>query len=240
MKNSIISFIIILFLPLTLLAQNNQNEYNWFDKQVGIENTGLFSGIEYIEFEKGINGFTKFLYPDNFSTGFISYNGQTYYDVALKYNVYDDKVIVNIGQNSGKKVFEIFAAKIDSFSIDIRKFIQIKNKNLSGEIPALGFSELILDAKNLRLFKKLSKEKLSKIKNKSLFFEYKWNKPKYTLLFNDFIYEVKRKQDFIDIFPQFKTEIRQIEINKNMAKNNPDIEVVTISNKINSLLSNGL
>lgn len=219
-------------------SQSNKAVYNWFDAKVGIENTDLFNGIEYIEFEKGSNGFTKFLYPDNFSNGFVSYDGQSYYDVALKYNVYDDKVIVNIGENSGKKVFEIFAAKVDSFSIDDRKFIQRKASVGRDDINIDGFAELLVDNKNLRLFKKLHKSKSTKIRNGTVLFEYKFITPDYYLLFENKLYNVRRKQDFIGIFPQFKEELKDLKINKERINNNPNSLVITFTNKINSLLSN--
>ncbi len=238
MKRIFFSAIFYVIATVSSFAQSSQAIYNWFDAKVGIENIGLSNGIEYIEFEKGSNGFTKFLYPDNVSNGFVRYDGQTYYDVALKYDVYDDKVIVNIGENSGKKVFEIFAAKVDSFGIDDRKFIQRKTLVGKDEVNIDGFAELLVDTKNLRLFKKLHKSKSSKIKNREVLFEYKFITPDYYLLYENSLYEVKRKQDFIEIFPQFKTELKELKIDKERKKNNRDIEVITFTNKINSLLSN--
>lgn len=220
-----------------MIAQNNQEVYNWFDSQVGIENTGLFSGIEYIEIDRGSNGFTRFIDPYSFSTGFVSYNGQTYYDIPLKFNVYDEKVIVNIGQNSGTKVFEIFAAKIDSFSIEDRKFIQSQTLDIKTELPITGFIELIQDNGDLRLFKKLKKAKSSKIKNKTVEFEYKWIKPKYYLMFDNKMYEVKRKKDFIEVFPEFKDELKQLKIDRNTTKKSPDSQVILLTKTINSLLT---
>ncbi|WP_157417859.1 hypothetical protein [Aequorivita capsosiphonis] len=223
--------------PSIFFGQSNQDVYNWFDNQVGIENTSIFTGIEYIEIEKGSDGFTKFLYPNSFSTGFVSYDGQTYYDIALRFNVYDDKVIVNIGKNSSEKVFEIFAAKVDSFSIDNRKFIQNKTLVSKTDKPVPGFSELIQDSRNIRLFKKLQKGKSTKIKDRTVLFHYKWGSPKYYLLFNDKMHEVNRKKDFIEIFPQFKGELKEQKIDRKMIKNNPDSEVILLTKTINSLLN---
>lgn len=211
--------------------------YTWFDSQIGIENTSLFSGIESIETEKGSDGFTKYLYPDSFSTGFIGYDGQTYYDVAIKFNVYDDKVIINIGENSGNKVFEIFAAKVDSFSVGDRKFIQNQTLVAQTDEPVAGFTELIEDTQNLRLFKKLKKGRSTGIRDNMVLVYFKWARPTYYLLFRDQMYEVKRKRDFIEIFPQFKDDLKDLKIEKNTIKNDPDSEVILLTKTINSLLS---
>lgn len=236
----ITNFIILstFFISLSLIGQVNKESYNWFDNQIGIENTGLYNGIEYIEVEKGSNNYTKFLYPDNFSSGFVSYDGQTYFDVLLKYNVYEEKVIANVGQISGKKVFEIFAAKIDSFSIENRKFIQSKILISEEGKQISGFNELLIDGKQIKLFKKLRKNKNTKINNKTLLFEYKWAKPAYFIQYNGKMFEVRKRNDFIDIFPEFKTQLRDIDVKRAMIKTNPDSDVITYTNKINSLLSN--
>lgn len=48
--------------------------YNWFDQVVGIENTGLFNGIEYIEQHVTINDRQKFLGSIYFTAGNLVYN----------------------------------------------------------------------------------------------------------------------------------------------------------------------
>jgi len=72
---------------LTLQSQQNvsqENYYNWFDNQVGIENTDLYNGIRYKELYRVKNGKHKFFQSSNFIKGKIVYKNQTYYNIELK------------------------------------------------------------------------------------------------------------------------------------------------------------
>jgi hypothetical protein len=147
--------ILIFFFSGNLQSQNqNQKVYNWFDAATGDENPELYNGVLYVEEFKVINDKHQFFRTDKFMLGNVSYNGNTYYDQYLKYDLLNDELLVKPKTASDALLLQTVKSKIDSFTLKEHKFIKIYNKeNIRSNSE---FYEKISQNKNINLLKKHS------------------------------------------------------------------------------------
>ena len=205
--------ILILFVS-ALSAQStkeNASYLNWFDSKVGLENTPLFEGLGYVETYKSINEKHKFFNSKDFLKGSIVYDGQVYYDVRLKYDLYSDVVVINLKDGFEAVALQPKKSKISSFTVEQSDFINIGLPDASlTEIT--GYFEILFSSSKLKLLKKHRKKRLKKIGN---FVYYEFIEDNFIVLFYNGQYQVvSSNRDFRTLFPEFKKEIRRYEIKK--------------------------
>tara|TARA_R110000823_G_scaffold315370_1_gene447236 strand:+ start:128318 stop:129127 length:810 start_codon:yes stop_codon:yes gene_type:complete len=236
-KLCLLPLILLSNLYVTAQGLDTEKQYNWFDNTIGVENTGLYNGVAYIDIEKAKGTFKKFLYHNGFQSGSIDYDGQTYYDITLKYDVFNDKVILQLIGENGTTILQPFKELINSFSIKNRTFKNIVNKTTENGDAFSGFYEEILETSQLAVLKKHRKKRLKRIRRKKLSYQYKPIKSYYFLLYQGNYYSVKNKRDFIKLFPDFKEEINSIGIDGSVQRDNPDAVILAYAKQINTLLS---
>jgi len=151
-KNYFLLFFIILS-SLSTFSQDSSKEkiYSWYDQQTGIENSTLFRGIEYVETDRMINDKHKFFETQNFQSGSVIYDGQAYYNLPLKYNVYDDILLINLQLDQRNSIFQLFKDRVDQFQINAKRFRYLQAENNSNII---GFYEVINEEGEFKIFKK--------------------------------------------------------------------------------------
>ncbi len=241
MKKKKLNFLILLFTTsFFAIAQSNSDEkyYKWFDSTIGIENTGLYNGVEYIDAEQAKGEFIKFLYRGDFRNGTIDYDGQTYYDIPLKYDVFNDKLVIKIVGDNSTSILQLFTEKLSSFKTSGQSFTKIENTITENDNDKLsGFYEILFDSSEIKVYKKHRKGQLRQIKNKTLLFEYKSKDPYYFLEHENNMYSVKNKRDFIQLFPEFKKEINALGVEGSVRRNNPDAYILAFTKQLNILLS---
>ena len=240
MNRKNLCLLLLILLPnLYVIAQDfkAEKQYNWFDVTIGIENTGLYNGVEYIDVEKATGDFKKFLYKNGFQSGNIAYDGQTYYDIPLKYDVFNDEVILQLTGKNSVTILQPFKELITSFNITNRRFERIENKTTEDGDEFSGFYEELLKTPQLTVFKKHRKKRLKRIKRKTLIYQFKLKNPYYFLYYQNKYYSVKNKRDFIQLFPDFKEEINSIGIDGSVKRDNPDAVILAYAKQINTLLS---
>ena len=222
MKRTANLLFLVLFLSLFSSAQNksdNSSYYNWYDDVVGVENTGLYVGYEYKDQFRITEEDHKFFQSHDFLTGSLTSNGQTYYSQELKYNVFDDELIIKLKNKSGETIMQLIKNDLDGFSINDQHFYKFNNVTGDGSNIS-GFYEVIKKNKHLLLIKKHSKRKIKKLDKNVIYFEYKDRKPRYYIIQNGTSYELRSKNDFAGIFPEYKNEIREF-----ISKSKSDMEI---------------
>ena len=224
-------FFLLLFIPFLSIAQNRSNDssyYNWYDDLVGVENTGLYVGYEYKDQYRITEEHHKFFQSHDFLTGSLTYNGQIFYDQELKYNVFDDDLIIKLKNKSGETVMQLINDNLDGFSINDHHFYKFQNVEEEGSYTS-GFYEILKMNDHFKLIKKHSKRKIKKLDKKVIYFEYKNRKPQYFIIQNSVSYELRSKKDFTGIFPEYKNEIKEF-ISK--SKSEREIEYKRLSDLI--------
>jgi hypothetical protein len=215
-------------------AQLNSSEkeyYKIFDSIVGVSNTGIFDGIEYREKYVTINGNHKYFQTSEYLIGNIIYNEQPYYDIEMKYDLYNDELIVKLRNNIGFFVIKLIKEKIDNFTINNHSFVKItsNDKKFNSEI-----FEILFKSNDLILYKKHKKFRKEHLDKKFAYSEFSYKK-EYLLYFNESYYSIKTKKNLIQLFPEHKRQINSlIRSNKRLLYSNLDTNVIQLMKIINN------
>ncbi|WP_037318013.1 hypothetical protein [Salegentibacter sp. Hel_I_6] len=189
----------LLFSYFTASSQEYREAYENFDDFVNKENTNLFYGKEYVEQHALINNKHKFFSKSSFLKGEVVYSGQIYHDLDLKYNIFDDLLIVKIEKQAGDATFELFKNRIQKFSIDGHTFINIPPKN---NTEVHGFFEVLRETHSLTLLKN-HRKKINKLLTKNFtYFEFEPEPAQYVISISEEYYKINSQSDWAKVFPE--------------------------------------
>ena len=195
-------FYSIFLSPQSVAAQASQEApvYLWFDQVVGNSNTGIYNAVEYVERHRTINEHHKFFLFEGFLPGTVVYEDQPYFDLEVKYNVFDGLLQVRVPNRGNEALFQLLTEKVERFTIAGHEFVNISEKG--------GFHEILLDNKNMTLLVRYNKS-LKKIQDKEfVYYEFLNEDKDYLLDFKGQYYVITSRRDIIDLFPDKKKRIR--------------------------------
>lgn len=223
---------------LTLQSQQNLSQekyYNWFDNQVGIENTGLYNGIRYKELYRVKNGKHKFFESPNFIQGRIIYENQIYNDVQLKYDLFEDQVLINLQTKSGNSIFQLINKFVQSFTLNNKIFVNLSEHKVNNSSTSIqGFYQVSFHGTDLILYKKHSKYRIKHYEKKIVLSEFK-NKETYYIYFERSFYLINSKSDLTKLFPNHKKAINNFySKNRLLLKSNYEMFLIQLSKQISS------
>ncbi len=126
------AFGLILVCALNMKAQqaDQKDYYNWFDDQVGIENTGIFNGIRYKELYRIKDGKHKFYKSSEYQNADLWYDDQPYYDIPLKYDLFEDQLIISLETDTGSSIIQLLKEEVTGFQLDNKRFVHLKGIQL--------------------------------------------------------------------------------------------------------------
>lgn len=208
-KISIRTLLIILcsFSKLSIVsAQSNNNEsvYNWFDKTIGKENLGVNNGAIHTNYNLRLNDQNRYLDSNKFIIGNVNYDAQDYFDVNLKYDIYNDELILKPYGESDYISITLAKEKVKAFTIYNTKFV-----NLNLELPlefSKGYYEENLMGKSFVFYIKHYKIKEEILKGNSVFTNYFYIN-KFILFSENKFNKINSKSDILKLFPDYKREI---------------------------------
>lgn len=220
----------ILVLPFLVFSQNSSKKkdyYTYFDEIVGLKNTSLSNGVFFKEKFRKLAGNHNYFKSNEFHIGEIKYRNAYFYNVALKYDLLEDNLIVKIPDGTNNFVFVLEKKLVTHFKINNVHFTNTKSN---------GFVQQLSTNNTISLYKKHLKTKNKKLNQR--FVHYTFSKREtYLLLFKNSYYTVKTKKDFITVFPNLKKKIKTFYNNNNFElKNHPDIFLINLCNMINKEL----
>ncbi|NJW51588.1 hypothetical protein [Salinimicrobium oceani] len=210
----------IMIIPSKAVAQApNAQVYNKFDELVNPSNTGVFNGIGYEEVHRTINENHKFFLTTAFVEGTLYYNGQPYFSQLLKYNVFDDLLLIQAKDRGNLSLFQLIKEKVDGFEINGHYFTNIKSSE-SEELN--GFYEVLAQNGEMQLLKKHARNINQLIKDRVVYYEFKPKEMGYLLKHSDKLYEFNSKREIVKLFPDaeksignyFSSERKTLKINR--------------------------
>lgn len=172
------------------------------DSIIGNPSLPLNNGIIYHNKYKNTLKNTSQFFENKYRKGTICYNNQTYFDVNLKYDVFDDLVFYKPTTKIGLEA-NLITKQVDYFIYANKKFKQLNYFDITEKY---GFFEEIEINKNIILYikyKKVCKEDLSLGKIAYTFYDSKL----YYILYNNQLLEISSKSSITTIFPNLKKEI---------------------------------
>ncbi len=237
-------FLLTALLNLALIpggqAQDSSEReyYNWFDSQVGVENTGLFNGTRYRELYRIRDGKHKFFQSPEFLTGNLLYDGQPYYDIPMKYDLFEDELIIELQAASGKSILKLLKDEVEGFEIDGHKFRHLRDTKVYRSADDIdGFYEVLSETSSILLLKKHLKLRKKVLEDKMVLNEFRED-DSYYIHYEGLYHPVRNKNDLIKAFPESKKEINDFYSgSKFLLKTDPDLFMKRILERIDSSLT---
>lgn len=193
--------LLILLLSITLYSQE-KGAVKQNDSLIENSSLPLNNGIIYHNKYKNTLKNTTQFFENKYRKGTICYNNQTYFDVNLKYNVFEDLVFYKPNAKIGLEA-NLITKQVDYFIYANKKFKQL---NYIDIVEKNGFFEEIEINNNITLYikyKKVCKEDLSLGNIAYTFYDSKL----YYILYNNQLLEISSKSSIINIFTNLKKEI---------------------------------
>jgi len=234
----LVLFLCLMSTPIFLFGQENEEKqtYVWFDSMIDKTNSGVFNGLEYIERYRMLNEKHKFFISPNFTNGSVVYSNEPYYDLDLKYDVFEDQLILRHSDNPNFPTILLDKDKVSSFNIEGHEFqnlrFELKKENFES-----GFFEVLSNSGPIVLFKKNYKRILKKTNDHIRYYEFK-SKNSYFFKHKELYYDLKSFSSFTNIFPEYKAQLKEIESElKELKKENTDAYYKSIIDELSSLIS---
>lgn len=184
--------------------------YDWFDTSTGKNNLSIINGTLHNNPHRIINK-EKHMYflSDDFSSGNILYDGQPYYNVNLKYDIYNDVLVLKPEGNSDLIAVNIIPEKTKSFFIKNRNFINLGYDRSTTQPDFIkGFYELNLVGKEFSFYIKYHKKMTERIHNNALYSDFE-DKNTFFINYQNTFHEINSQNDITKLFPKYKTQIKE-------------------------------
>ena len=226
-------------ISLHMNAQTSEKEYmQWFDSKVGLENTSLYNGFLNdgdgdVERNKSYKGTQRYFKSFEFSDGDLVYEEQPYFNIQMKYDMYEDELLLNL-KSSRNTILSIrpIKDKVKSFKIRGKEFVNTNTYSVEDNADIDGFAEILFDGGSFQLLKKHQKNRIDHMNIDGILYEYVEKSIEF-LYYKGNFYRVKKQADFAKVFPEFKKEIKKYKIKKNTSEAN----MLSLSERLQSLIS---
>lgn len=200
----------LLLIPIQSTGQNQgkvKEKYRWFDTMIGQTNSGLFKGVTYNNTYRVINEKNQFFENKDFRTGSVSYYGQRYFDIPLKYDVYLDDLLVVNNELANKPIMVFDKEGVSDFTIEGDSFERISTNPDSN--VASGFYQVLLNKDSLTIYKKLRKKIFKRTDEQIVYYEFK-DGYSYLLYFGDVYYPFRKFTELNRFFSRDRKKIKAI------------------------------
>lgn len=216
-------------------TQDEKNLYSWFDKELGVENTRLLNGVEYVERHRTVNEKNSFFLSGVPITGSILYDGEWFHGVQIKYNVYENILLAQVESNLGINILQLRMENLKRFEFDQFRFININ-------APGSGFNginEVLLENSQFTLLKKHSLKLSERTDQPIKYYEFLPRRIRYGYAYNDGYYEFNSRRELATQFPELKEVITYFfKNNIKLYKNQRDTFMVNLFEEITGHLTN--
>ncbi|WP_166521933.1 hypothetical protein [Flagellimonas ochracea] len=175
------------------------------DTKTGIENTGLFDGEVHVEEYRTINENTQYFPEPYFIPARVQYGGQWFYDVQLKYDVFNDQLVARVPNDIGGLAIRLFKNDIAEFRFGQAHFINFEK--LVKNSKQNGFFRKVHHSDEYVLLAKPSKKRLQRRDRNRIYYEFVDAKNEYVLVNGGAVMEIGNMKDLVDFLPEREQEI---------------------------------
>lgn len=223
MKPLTLVLILLLFCPAIHSQESDTNYYKAFDSIVGIENTNLLNGTQFIDKYRSTETNNRFFKSYEFLNGSIVYDSQLYNNLKIKYDLHKDQIVLELPNKNNYFQLNINTDKVKQFTIDKHVFINYSNNNTSlNALEINGFLEPIFKGNNIELFIKHFKSRKESIKGSRVESDFKL-KSQFLYLYKEKFYLLKSKNKLKKVFPKQADSINEYYKNNSILfKRNPN------------------
>ena len=171
----------------------------------------MYNGIQYNRSFNTINNNHEYFLNSDFINGNIVYSNQPFFNVLLKYDIYNDDLIAQLPSFNSYNIIKLIQEKVSKFTINNHNFVRLSEENTTG------FYEIIYEGNNLRVYKKYVKT-LKKRLDKDFVYDVFKGKESYLFYYNNKYFQLKSKSSIIKVLPELKKDINSFYKNNNVLK----------------------
>lgn len=230
------------FFSSGLYSQNEKVSkmyYKWFDDIVGVSNTNLYNGVDYKENYRTLDGNNQYFLMQQFVPGVVTYGGQPYYEVPMKYDVHGDHLIIKLKDiTSGQFTIQLIKKLVESFQIEGHKFINSNSLGSKFEnSSANGFYEVLFKNSDFLVLKKHIKNMQQRRNDR---FEYNEfiSRTKFFIYYQHHLFSITSKKSFFKLFSEQKNAINSFySKNRPLMRSNYDIFLTKLMAYLNVILT---
>jgi hypothetical protein len=167
----------------------------------------FYNGSEYFEMTGNLKGHPY--YESNyFKNGNVQFDGKSYDNILVLYNIISDELIIKYVNPSGSLVNMILRKdKINDFTVDSHCFINLPNDTLVVKTIPSGFYEMLFNG-DIKVWAKRSKTKKEVVDPNKAYITFLEN-VQYQIYYQGVFYPVWSKRSVLNIFKEHKKEIKQ-------------------------------
>lgn len=222
-----------IFYSSILTSQNQEYKeiYNKIDKELSSGNLNLEKGKIYINKDVNVKNNHRYIFSDATFFSCIKHNNQIYYDNNIKYDIYQNTLIINPSNQSKRLFIELSKNEVESFTIQNKNFVLLKLPDNES-----WYCEESLITSSFSFYIKYQKKKKDVISDNVM-------KPFYTEELSFFIKkegkisQIDSKKNLTNLFPELKTEINDFyKMNNHLLKEEKIKFMENLMFKIKSLL----
>ncbi|TQD37676.1 hypothetical protein [Haloflavibacter putidus] len=220
-RNLFLAFFSAFFLlNLSAQAQNKKEILREFNQVFGVRNLKINNGPLHTNTFRTINDKIRYYSKDYLSSS-LYYDGSIYYNVPLKFDEFEQQLVLKLQNSTTDFGVNLANTKIDSFAFGTSKFINIKKTEPEfAKSKNIVFAEKIALNNNLTLYVHHAKGKRDRIKGSSVYYEFTKQKS-YFVEKGQAFYTINSRSDFYPIFPSKKKTIKEYyRIYKSLRKSN--------------------
>ncbi len=208
-RNLIIAFFSAFFLlNFSAEAQHKKELLKEFDQVFGERNLKINNGPLHTNTFRTINDKIRY-YSKDYLSSTLYYDGSIYYDVPLKFDEFEQQLVLKLQNSTTDFGVNLATTKIDSFAFGTTKFVNIKKTDPEfAKDKNLNIVEKQPFNKYLDLYVHHLKGKRDRIKGSSVYYEFTKQKS-YFVKKNQEFYSVNSRSDFYPIFPSKKKAIKE-------------------------------
>ena len=198
----------LIFLCCTLNAQqlNEQQATSaWLDQLVGSSNLPIHTGKVYEEAHRIKSKKSKFFNSPEFTQGTVKYKAQYYYKLPLKYNVYDDQLLLQIDNELGGNILQLYKPDVKAFTIGTHQFVHISDAMHKGELA--GYYELAFAFPRCSLLLKHRKLLKRQLEGTQVYYEFEDLSSALLLWYQNNYHEIKAADDLLAYFPNHEADL---------------------------------
>ncbi|MDN3723669.1 hypothetical protein QRD02_04695 [Aequorivita sp. SDUM287046] len=225
---TVLPLIPLFFFGTATFSQNKSHDkiYKTYDKIVGLENTGLFNGTEFTDLFLNTDGSYRYFNGFDYVMGSVTYQGQYYVDVLLKYDLLEDNLLTVSDDNLSIFNVKLIPEFVESFSVHNHNFVRLSTINLG--FSGNGFYEIAYLGNTYKLYIKRTK----KIKDNALKsgVQYSFSPNDSYILNKDGSHSViKSERDLRKLLPENEDEINSFyKTYKVLYKSDPDAFMIKL------------
>ena len=223
-------------------AENHQDEIyhksfaravSIYDASIG-KNSMLFTGSSYYSPYDGLKGHQYFI-DDYWERGSITYQGQVFDSIFLKYDIFSDLLLIeHFNINGYPSPIIVYRPKVNSFTLMEHYFIWIEKDTISN--LRAGFYNQMYKSKDLEVMVKRRKEIVNSNEINTIREEFVI-KDRYYIKKTGMVYRVNKKRSILKVLADRKKEVKSfIKKNNYQFRYNPDNQLVEVVKYYDSLL----